>query len=124
MDKTLRYAADELARAIQLTPEWRELETARTAYQTDPDVAVLAERLRKISEKWRRARSAGQELPGKDAIELAEVQEKIQQHDIFLRQQAAVGAFVALLQETNRTISEPLGIDFASNAAPRRGCCG
>lgn len=118
------HAAEELARAIQLTPEWRELEAARTAFQTDPDLSVLTARYRKLSELWRHARSEGRPLPVKEAMELADVQEKIQQHGLYQRHQAAAGAFVALLQETNQAISQKLGIDFASNAAPRSSCCG
>lgn len=123
-NQLVRQAAEELTRAIQLTPEWRELEAARTAFQTDPELAEFTARYRKLSEQWQRARSEGRALPGKEALELASVQEKIQQHDIYLRLQAAVGAFVALLQETNQVISQPLGLDFASNAAPRSSCCG
>ena len=123
-DGFVHHAAEELARAIQPTPEWRELEAARTAFQTDPDLSVLTTQLRKLSEQYRHARSQGRALPGQEAMELAAVQEKIQEHDLFLRQQAAAGAFVALLQETNQTISQKLGIDFASNAAPKSGCCG
>lgn len=116
--------AEELARAIQQTPEWRELEAARTAFQTDPDLSVLTGRLRELSEQWRQARSEGRALPGKEAMELANVQEKIRQHHLFLRQQAAISAFIALLQQTNQVISQKLGIDFAGNAAPKGGCCG
>lgn len=120
----VRHAAEELARAIQRTPEWRELEAARTTFQSDSDLSLLTARYRKLSELWWRARSERRALPGKEAMELAAVQEKIQRHDLFLRQQAATGAFVALLQETNRAISNHLGMDFATNAAPKGGCCG
>ncbi len=100
------------------------MEAARTAFQTDPEMVALTARFRKLSEQWRHARSEGRALAGKEGMELATVQEQIQQHELYLRQQAAAGAFVALLQEANQAISQELGIDFASNAAPRSGCCG
>ncbi len=49
----------------------------------------------------------------------------LQDDEFYLRQQEAWKKVVELLQSINRKISKMLGIDFASDATPRRGgCCG
>lgn len=120
----VQLAAQALGRAIQTSPEWREFESAQRAAQNDPELAMQRERLRRLSERWNRARAEGRGLPGKEALESASLQESVRGHELFRREQAAAGALVALLQEANRTISQLLEIDFAATAAPRGGCCG
>lgn len=119
-------AAEGLGHAIRLSPEWRELEAARTAFQSDRELAALVERYRGLSARWRDAKRQGRALSGAAATELADVQERIQQHPLSQRQQDAIGAFVVLLQHTNLVISQDLGLDFAANAVQRGGggCCG
>jgi hypothetical protein len=45
----------------------------------------------------------------------------VQRHEINDRQQEGWSAVVALLRRTNEKLSEKLGLDFASNAAPPPG---
>jgi hypothetical protein len=45
----------------------------------------------------------------------------VQRHELNVRQQEAWSAVVALLRRINEKISEKLGLEFASNAAPPPG---
>lgn len=118
-------AAEALGRAIRLSPEWRDLEAARAAFEADRELMALVERYRTLSARWRAAKAEGRALSGSEAVELANLQEKIQRHTLSLRQQDAIAALVGLLQQANQVISQELGLDFAASAAPRGGgCCG
>jgi len=119
------HAADALAQAIQQTPQWEEWENARAAFDRDDDVKRLRARLERVASRWRAAQAAGKGLIGQEARELAEAQEALQGHALFVRQQEAGRQLVVLFQQTNELISSMLGIDFAANALPRGGgCCG
>lgn len=121
----LERAAEVLAEAIQGTPEWEEWMRTKTALENDAPVAEWMRRYQELAARWRKAQEQGRGLTGKEAMELAEVQEKIQRHDLFIRQQEAGGALVAVFQRTNDLISARLGLDFAANAAARNNtCCG
>jgi cell fate (sporulation/competence/biofilm development) regulator YlbF (YheA/YmcA/DUF963 family) len=125
IDGAVPTAATALARAIQETPEWIELRSAQQAFEADPDVTRLMSRYQELFGRWRSAQARGSGLSGNEAMELAQVQEDIQEHPLFLRHQGAMGELAAVLQRANEVLSSELGIDFAASAAPRRGgCCG
>lgn len=117
-------AAGLLADAIKARPEWQGLAEARTGFRTDPDMNAIMARYRAAFGRWSAARARGEQLPGDDALELAEAQDAVQRHPLFRRQHDATEALVALLREVNRMLSAELELDFAANAAPRSGCCG
>lgn len=124
-DGLLAHAAEVLAQALQDTPEWRQWQSAKAALESDTELGQLMAHYRELACHWRRAQARGGGLISKEAMELAEVQEKIQQQELFVRQQEAGGALVALFQRANDAISTKLGIDFAADAVPRSGgCCG
>ncbi len=122
---TVLEAAETLARAILASPEWRELVSAQTTAEQDSRLPVLLARYRELSCAQRDAQETGETFRGTAMVELLMLRDQIQRHELYVRQQEAGGAVVGLLQRINRTISEPLGLDFASSAAPSRGgCCG
>jgi len=124
-DGTLIEAATGLARAIQSAPQWEEFQRARAAFESDPDLAMLLSRLRELSALWRIAKNSGRGLAGTDASDLADLQARLQAHPLFVRQQDAVRALMAMFQQVNQILSAELGLDFAANAAPQGGgCCG
>ncbi len=124
-ESVIAAAVENLRRAIQLSPEWRDLETARMVMESDQELAASLARYRALSARWREVRAQGRALAAAEALELAEVQEKIRQHPLTQRQQQALAALISLLQRINQALSQDLGFDFAAVAAPRGGgCCG
>jgi len=118
-------AAAVLAQAIQASAEWRELISAQKAAEADDGFARMAARQKELARIQNNSRSSGQGLDGESLVELITLREHIQRHELTIRQQEAGSAVVGLLQRVNEKISQELGLDFASNAAPRRGrCCG
>ncbi len=126
LDSAVAQAAKALAHTLQATPEWEEWRSAEAAFEGDAELCALMDRYRILAERWRSARANGKPLPGEDAMEVAEVEEKIRGHRLFARRQRAIEELTALFLETNQVVTEALGIDFAANAVPRGGggCCG
>ena len=118
-------AAEILARAIQRTPEWKAFQNARGAVERDAELQDLFTRYRRLAQSWRLAQQQGRGLAGKAAMDLPQLQSRIEANATYQLQQQAGSALVALLQKLNQAISAELGLDFAATAAPRRGgCCG
>jgi len=118
-------SAATLAQSIHGSPEWRELLSARQAAQADAQFARMVTRQDELTHLQNSARGHGQGLDGKSLVEFITLRERLEHHELYARQQEAGSAFVRLLQRVNEKISEGLGLNFASNAAPRRGaCCG
>jgi cell fate (sporulation/competence/biofilm development) regulator YlbF (YheA/YmcA/DUF963 family) len=122
---TLEEAAVALAETIQQTPEWRDLLNAQKAAKADGRFTRMVARQSELARIQNSGQGRGQGLDGESLVELITLREQIQRHELHVRQQEAWSAAVALFQRINEKISEELGLDFASNAAPRRdGCCG
>ena len=122
---TLREAAESLVGVIQQSPEWREVVSAQKAAEADERFARMVARQSELARRQKSTPGREQGLDGKSLVELITLREEIQRHELFVRQQEAGSALVRLLQRVNEKISQELGLDFASNAAPRRGgCCG
>ncbi|NMC68571.1 MAG: YlbF family regulator [Myxococcales bacterium] len=111
-------AAAALARAIQEEPRWAEWSEATDAADADPELTGLADRYRELAVLVHAGRG--------DKAELDKVADRIRRHPAYRRQESAEAAMVDLLREVNVTLSEQLGLDFASAAVPRKsgGCCG
>lgn len=125
VDGAVFQAADGFVEALQHTPEWEKWESAKAAFDRDSQVAAWRNRLEQLSGAWQRARASGRGLAGQEAIELAELQEKLQSHALFVKQQEAGRQLVTLFQQANDLMTSMLGIDFAANAVRRgSGCCG
>jgi cell fate (sporulation/competence/biofilm development) regulator YlbF (YheA/YmcA/DUF963 family) len=118
-------AATTFAQAIQASAEWRELISAQKAAEADDGFARMVTRQNQLAGIQNRARGQGQGLDGKSLVEFIALRDQIQRHELYVRQQEAGSAVVRLLQRLNEIVSQELGLDFASNAALRRGgCCG
>ena len=103
----------------------RELLNAQKAAKADGPFTRMVARQSELARIQNRAQGHGQGLDGESLVELITLREQIQRHALHVRQQEAWSAAVALFQRINEKISQELGLDFASNAAPRRGgCCG
>jgi len=111
-------AAAALAQAIREEARWIEWNAATETADADPELVALLVRHRDLSARTRAGRV--------DKDEMMKVVGQIRRHPAYRRQEDAVEAMVGLLREVNVTLSEQLGVDFASTAAPQKsgGCCG
>ena len=111
-------AAAALAQAIREEPRWVEWSAANEAAEGDPALVALMDRHGELSARLRAGRV--------DKDELTKVADQIRRHPAYKRQEGAEEGMVGLLREVNVTLSEQLGVDFASAAAPQKsgGCCG
>lgn len=124
-EATVLEAAAVLAQAIHASAEWRELIGAQKAAEADGGFTRMVARQSELAGIQNSAKGHGQGLDGKSLVEFITLRDQIQRHELFVRQQEAGSAVLRLLQSVNEKISQELGLDFASNAAPRRGgCCG
>lgn len=122
---TVAEAAGALARAIHDSAEWRRWTEAGERFDRDPRLRTAQERLAELSRKFQSARSQGKGMFGPDLAELNRLQTEVQSSPQARERDEAAAALVRLLRDTNGLLSEALGVDFATNAAPRSGgCCG
>ena len=115
-------SADEFIGALRATPTVRRFIQAQRRFDTDPDVQALIATLQRRADAFRGAQQAGN-VGATQVREVREAQAQIQRHPVvqeFASAQEAVGAF---LQETNRVISDTLGMDFGQTAGPAGGAC-
>ncbi len=118
-------AAGALAQSIKAGVEWRELVNAQKAANSDERLPGMLARHNELGRRQNDAHRQGQGLDGESLVEFIALREQIQRHELYVRQREAWSALVALLQRINEKLSQQLGFDFASNAAPRGGgCCG
>ena len=117
-EQSLFRAADALASAIQAEPRWAEWHAAMEAAEADAELTAMFAQHRDLSARSR----AGQGNVG----EMTKLVDRIQRHPAYARREAAAEAMVGLLREVDVAISEKLGVEFASTAAPKKsgGCCG
>lgn len=122
---TVAEAAEAFARAILDSVEWRRWSSARERWDTDATLRQAQQRLTELSHKFQSARANGKGLFGPDLAELKRLQSEVQSSPMTRERDEAGAALVQFLQDTNRLLSDTLGVDFAANAAPRKsGCCG
>lgn len=117
-------ATQALAGLIQQNPRWVAWQEAQVALEQDTELVAPFDRYRELSQKAQQARQNGNGLSGPEMLELAEVQEKIQNHERYQQREQAATGMTELLREVNLLVSNELGLNFAATAAPRSGCCG
>lgn len=109
---------DEFIDALKTTPAVRRFAEASRRFEADQEVQSLMGTL----QRFQRAQQTGEVLsPGLQDVR--EAQARLQDHRVVLEFLAAREAVGALLQETNRVISEVLGVDFGQTAGPAGGAC-
>ncbi len=122
---TVAEAAEAFARAIMDSDEWRRWTDARERCESDATLRQAQQRLAELSRTFQSARARGKGLFGPDLAELNRLQGEIQSSPLVQERERAAATLVQFLQDTNRLLSETLGVDYAANAAPRQGgCCG
>ena len=122
---TVAEAAEAFAQAMLDSPEWRRWSDARERFEADPQLRQTQQRLGELSRKFQSARAQGKGLFGPDLAELNRLQREVQASSLAKERDEAAAALVQFLQDSNRLLSDTLGVDFAANAAPRQSsCCG
>ena len=122
---TITEAAEVFARAILDSAEWRRWSSARERCDSEASLRQAQQRLTELSRKFQSSRAQGRGLFGPDLAELNRLQGEVQSSPLAQERDQAGAALVQFLQDTNRLLSDTLGVDFAANAAPRGGgCCG
>lgn len=112
----------EFVTALKATPSIQRFVVAQRRFQTDPGVQRLLADVQRKAETFQRAQQDGT-LREEQIREVREAQARFYEHPVaqeFLKARDGAGAF---LQETNRVISEILGLDFGQMVGPAGGAC-
>lgn len=114
--------AREFVAALKATPVVQHLIAAEQRFRTDPEVQRILGELQRKVDTFQRAQEAGT-LRAEQIRAVREAQARFQQHPLvqeFFGAREAAGLF---LQETNRVISEILGLDFGQTVGSAGGAC-
>ena len=109
---------DEFVEALKATLVVQRFNEAARQLEADQEVQSLMGTL----QRFQRALQTG-DLSSTELQNLRDTQTRFGKHRVvqeFLAARDAVGAF---LQETNKVISEVLGVDFGQTAGPAGGAC-
>jgi cell fate (sporulation/competence/biofilm development) regulator YlbF (YheA/YmcA/DUF963 family) len=112
----------EFVAALKATPAVERYAVLQARFRTDPEVQKILEVLQTKVDAFQRAQQDGTLREGQ-IREVREVQARFQAHPLvqeFFQARDAAGTF---LQETNRVISEILGLDFGQTVGPAGGAC-
>jgi cell fate (sporulation/competence/biofilm development) regulator YlbF (YheA/YmcA/DUF963 family) len=119
---TLLEETSNLAENLAQSEPFLRLKVAEQRLHADPQAMQLLSDLSALQQKIRKQQTTGA-ISQKDLTQLRALQsavgtnETIQDH--LLTQELAV----AFLREVNQTISQQLGVDFATLARRSSGCC-
>lgn len=112
----------EFVTALKATPSVQRFVVAQHRFQTDPGVQRILADVQRKAETFQRAQQDGT-LREEHIQEVREAQAQFYDHPLaqeFLQARDGAGTF---LQETNRVISEILGLDFGQTVGPAGGAC-
>lgn len=112
----------EFVTALKATPSVQHFVAAQHRFQTDSEVRQIMADLQRKADAFQKAQEDGT-LREEQIRDVREAQARFQRHPLvqeFVQARDAAGLF---LQETNRVISEILGLDFGQTAGPAGGAC-
>lgn len=112
----------ELVAALKTTLVVQRFVTAEQRFRTNPEVQRILEDLQSKMQAFQRAQQDGT-LREEQVRDVREAQVRFYDHPMvreFFEAREAVGLF---LQETNRVISEILGLDFGQTVGAAGGVC-
>ena len=118
----LQNAAEMFITAVMGSPEMEAFFKVKSEFQENPELRNI----RKIFSEKQTALQAKQTAGTltQDEIDSVRIlQRRLNSHPITVRYAQARQAMVTRLHECNQSLSEALGFDFASAAAPP-SCCG
>jgi cell fate (sporulation/competence/biofilm development) regulator YlbF (YheA/YmcA/DUF963 family) len=112
----------EFVAALKATPSVERFVVAQRRFQTDPGVQRLLADVQREAQTFQRAQQDGT-LQEEQIQQVRDAQARFSDHPVaqeFLQARDPAGTF---LQETNRVISEILGLDFGQTVGPAGGAC-
>lgn len=112
----------EFVTALKATPSIQRFVVAQRRFQTDPGVQRLLADVQREAQTFQRAQQDGT-LQEEQIQQVRDAQARFYDHPVaqeFLQARDAAGTF---LQETNRVVSEILGLDFGQTVGPAGGAC-
>jgi cell fate (sporulation/competence/biofilm development) regulator YlbF (YheA/YmcA/DUF963 family) len=112
----------EFVAALKATPSVQRFVEAQRRFQADREIQRLLAEVQRKAETFQRAQQDGA-LREEQIQQVREAQARFYDHPVaqeFLQARDAAGAF---LQETNRVISEILGLAFGQTVGPAGGAC-
>lgn len=116
--ETVIGRTDEFIEALKATPVVRRFNEAARQFEADHEVQSLIGTL----QRFQRAQQTGG-LSSSELQDVRDAQARFANHRVVQEFLVARNAIGALLQETNRVISEVLGLDFGQTAGPAGGAC-
>ncbi len=112
----------EFVTALKAAPSVRRFMVAQRRFQTDPGVQRLLADAQRKAQTFQRARQDGT-LQEEQIQEVREAQARFSDHPLAQEFLLARDAAATFLQQTNRVISEILGLDFGQTVGPAGGAC-
>ncbi len=112
----------EFVTALKEAPSVQRFVVAQRRFQTDPGVQQLLADVQRKAQTFQRAQQ-DETLREEQIQEVRQAQARFYDHPVaqeFLQARDAAGTF---LQETNRVMSEILGLDLGQTVGPAGGAC-
>ncbi len=113
----LKEAAQNLGNGLKNTPVLRAYADALTTMTADTEATILLDQLQELQADIRVRQSNGGVVQ-EDLVRLRQLQSQVQAHPTIAAFIEAQEQATAYLPQVNQEISQLLGIDFASLAAP------
>ncbi|WP_312908922.1 YlbF family regulator [Natronosalvus caseinilyticus] len=110
---------EALGEAITTLPEYEAFEEAQRAVETDEEVQTKIDEFERVRQEFMMARQTGT-ASQEDLQHLQETQQELHAMEPMADFLEAKGDLTARLESINRAISDPLAVDFGSEAG---GCC-
>ncbi|MFB6194583.1 MAG: YlbF family regulator [Haloplanus sp.] len=109
----------ELGEAIAESPAYERFEEAKRAVENDDDAQERIAEVERLRDEFMAAREAG-EASQEQVAKLQRVQNDLHSMPVMEEYLNAQEALQSQLEDINRSISEPLAVDFGGEAG---GCC-
>lgn len=123
MELQLQTVTDTFIEALEADESIQAFQQAQRVFAENRELQGFRERYGTLAEALQRKQMDGT-LTQDDIVELRTIQNQVNNHPVtqeYLRTQESA---TAILGACNQTISETLGFDFSSTAAPATACCG
>lgn len=121
MEKTLQEAAQNFCAVLKDDDTVRAFYEARDAYDRDEDIYQMRMDYTQLVHDLRNRQTQGT-LTEQDLEGLRTLEQKIHNHEYTQALSGAQSNLAGLLEHCNMEISEAVGFDYASSAAPPKSC--
>ncbi len=116
---SLEQLGRELGEQIARTPEYERFEAARETVQRDEEVQERIDQFERLREEFMQARRTG-DANQSDLQRVQQAQDELHSMPVMREFLDAQDELSETIEAINRSISEPLAVDFGGEAG---GCC-